>query len=106
MQTSGASTSKNADNVECCLKSDYIEIGRAEVRKFRRIQAEKDQRKIDPSRVLDARRRNVEKLKFMRELSVINHIIPMKRGKKMTIDAFALTQVDGIMLASPRDRRD
>lgn len=61
----------------------------------------KDQRKIDPSSV-HSRRRNIEKLKFMRELNIINHTIK----KKMTIDAFALMQVDGIMLASLRDRRD
>lgn len=28
------------------------------------------------------------------------------KKKKMTIDAFALMQVDGIVLASPRDWRD
>lgn len=43
----------------------------------------------------------------MRELSIINHFYEEKEGeKRRDRRAFVLMQLDGIVLAGPRDRRD
>jgi len=51
--------------------------------------------------------KNDEKLKFMRALSIINHFYEEKeKEKRRDRRAFVLMQLDGIVLAGPRDWHD